>query len=99
MENNTNELIAGIVSVLAVIVTVITAVSASRNSAYNNLTSVVEQLRKDIERNDKKLAELEQSLERERGLRMSYEDYIHALIAQLTKHGIVPLDIGAFVEK
>ena len=85
MENNSTELIAGIVSILAVAVTIITALSNSRNSAYNNLLLVVEQLRKDLERNDKKLVELEARIK-------EYETHNHALITQLTVHGITPVD-------
>lgn len=85
MENNSTELIAGIVSILAVAVTIITALSNSRNSAYNNLLLVVEQLRKDLERNDKKLVELEARIK-------EYEAYNHALLTQLTVHGITPVE-------
>jgi len=91
--------VAAIVSFVAIVVTLLTALTAVRQSAFNNLQAVVERLEKNAKDDRATIEELRVGLNRERKIRMQYEDYIHELINRLRSANIPLPDISLFVDK
>ena len=92
-------LIAGIVSVIAVIVTLITAATSAKSTALASLQTVVDTLRRELEKQEKDIKLLRGELAKERKLRMAYEDYIQALILRMREASIEPPSIADYLKE
>ena len=102
--DNTVEIIAALTGVIAVIVSLVTASGAVKQTAFN---SVIAELRKSLENEQKARAALQKDLEEEKQVRRKLENdlrreqqqrnrlerWARALVAQAQKNHIVPIKL------